>query len=155
VPLGGDGFVAPKFAYAIRDFALTGDASGTFIQHTILMNENWCSLVAYVTFNVSQVVTADADYIIDIGSGHSAQMRDQGVQVSVSNTLSTVEIGHTWMPPPVILPGAGDSSRIRVQLLNNLNDIVRVSAFVYLFDIRVRETTPIGPLLWARGSAQH
>jgi len=116
------------------------------------MDERFCSLIAYVTFNISQVANADADFIIDIGSDRSAQIREQDVQVAVSNTVSTVEVGHTFSPPPVVLPGAGDNARLRVQVLNNLNDIVRVSAYIYCFDVRVRETTPMGPLLWARGA---
>lgn len=152
VPLGGDGFSAPKFAYAVRNFALTGDDQLGFIQHEIKMDERWCSLISYVTFNMSQVASADVDYSLDIISGHSAEMRDQDVQKAISKTVTTVNVGHTWLPPPTVLPGAGDSARIRTHLLNVENDIVRVSALIYCFDVRVRETTPMGPLLWARGS---
>ncbi len=152
VPLGGDGFTAPKFGYAIRNFALTGDASGTFTQHTISFDERFCSLVSYVTLGIQQVASADADFQLTINSDRSAQLNESGVQTAVASGVSGVEIGRTWNPPAYIYPGAGDNGRIRSQVLNVLNDVVTLSAFIYLFDVRVRETTPMGPLLWARGS---
>lgn len=152
VPLGGDGFTAPKFAYAVRDFLLTGDATGTFVQHTINMDERYCALVSYVTHTIAQATSADAEFQTSITSARSAQLRDSGIQVAVNSSVSALEIAHTWNPPALILPGAGDGARIRIQVLNVDTDVVRLSALIYCFDVRVRETTPMGPLLWARGS---
>lgn len=152
VPLGGDGFVAPKFAYAIKDFLLTGDATGTFVQHTVLMDERWCALIAYVSFNISQATSADADFQITISSGRSASIQASGSAHAVDSSVSTLEVRHTFQPTPLVLPGAGDTARLRMQVLNVDTDVVRLSAYIYLFDVRVRETTPMGPLLWARGS---
>ncbi len=152
VPLGGDGFTAPKFAYAVKDFRLTGDASGTFIQHDVFMDERWCALVSYVSFTIAQGTSADADFRMSIGSLRSAELQDSGVVIAIASLVDSIEVSHTWNPPALILPGAGDAARIRLQTLNVLNDVVALSALVYLFDVRVRETTPMGPLLWARGS---
>jgi len=152
VPLGGDGFTAPKFAYAIRNFLQTGDATGTFVQFRINMDERWCSLVAFAEFTIAQATSADAEFQFSISSDKSAELIDSGLQVAVNSSVSGLEIGHTWAPPPLVLPGAGDNARIGLQVLNVDTDVVRLSAYVYCFDVRVRETTPMGPLLWARGS---
>ncbi len=152
VPLGGDGFIAPKFAYAVRNFLLTGDATGTFVQQTIEMDERWCALVAFVEFTIQQATSADAEFQLSVSSDKSAELIDSGLQVAVNSSVSSLEVGHLWNPPPLVLPGAGDNARIRLQTLNVDGDIVRLSAYIYLFDVRVRETTPMGPLLWARGS---
>lgn len=152
VPLGGDGFTAPKFGYAIRNFSLTGDATGTFVEHTISFDERYCSLVSYVTLGIQQATSADADFQFTINSDRSAQLNDSGTQTAVVSGVSGVEIGRTWNPPAYIYPGAGDNGRIRSHVLNVDTDVVTLSAFVYCFDVRVRETTPMGPLLWARGS---
>jgi len=51
----------------------------------------------------------------------------------------------------VILPGS-ENTALTVFAANVDGDEYFLDAFIFLFDIRARELTPMGPLLWARGS---
>ncbi len=118
------------------------------------MDPRYCSLVQYATGLNTQVASADADvrFTLSAGLGRLPQVVLQELVVATSATVSTITIGRTWNPVPVILPGGGVSPSLTLRMLNILNDVVDLSAMIYLFDIRVRETTPMGPLLWARGA---
>jgi len=54
--------------------------------------------------------------------------------------------------PPIILPGGPEVPTIRARALNVNGDFVFLEAQIFLFNIRVRELTPMGPLVFARGS---
>lgn len=156
IPLGGNGFNAPHAAYVVDNFALVGDAGGGNINQTINMDERFCSLVAFVNIALSQATPADAGWHIALDSnvalGPVAPQTENLALTAIANDISTVHISHVWVPVPYVLPGAGGGGSISSQVLNNLNDTMRLTALIYLFDVNVRQVTPMGPLLWARGA---
>lgn len=156
VSLGGDGYTAPHAAYVVDNMILTGDVSGGALSHIITMDERFCSLVAYVNILSSQVASADADWVVgldsNIANGAIAPQLEGRVIAATSATVSSVTLASIFTPVPVVLPGAGAGAQINSNVLNVENDGVRISALIYLFNVRVREVTPMGPLLWARGA---
>lgn len=154
VPLGGDGFTAPIAAYAVRDHQVTGAVGGGTAALTIDMDTRFCSLVGWMSASVNQGTPADADFRRVITSAQGAGiplLAENGVAVAVAAGLG-IEVQVLWSPPPVILPGGTDFGQASWSWVNVDADVYRLQAYIYLFNIRVRETTPMGPLLWARGS---
>lgn len=115
-------------------------------------DQRYTSLVQFVNINVQQGTSADADFRLRINGSDTPTFGDSGVITAISSTVSGTEISHTWTPPPFILAGAGENSSILMQMLNVDADVFSMDCFVFLFDVRARELTPMGPLLWARGS---
>lgn len=156
VPLGGDGFTAPRFAYMLNKVALTGDVSGGAATITARMDLRFVSLVSYVTGQIQQGTSADAEHRFTLSSDFVAEQVSQGDITAISSTIAAFEIAKTWFPAPVLLPGgnlsASERSRIIMKFLNVDDDVYEMAALIYCFDIRVREETPMGPLLWARGA---
>lgn len=157
VPLGGNGFNAPQAAYIINNMSLTGDATGGTVQHRIRMDERFCSLIAFAAIAWDQATPAAATWNIQI-SGHTGsnlpippQLENRHI-VEAAATVTATSIADIWQPVPFILPGAGGNGQLFSQVVNNDTDVVRVSLLVYLFNVRVREISPMGPLLWARGA---
>ena len=156
VPLGGDGFSAPTSAYALQNLKVTGDATGGAASLTANLDNRFCSLVSFVSFRITQTTSADADFRLAItsaaGGVQTPQILESGPVTAISATVSTATINKTLQLQPMMLPGAGNSGAIDVDFLNVDTDIYRISALIYNFNIRVRELTPMGPLLWARGA---
>lgn len=156
IPLGGDGFTAPIAAYAVQQFQVTGDAGGGSAGLILSLDERFCSLVSYVTVSINQGTPADADFRLNIGASSSpnpqAPQNLQGAMVATAATLGTTTVSTTWNPTPMIYPGAGSGPFVQALFENVLADVYRMHAYIYLFNVRVRETTPMGPLLWARGA---
>jgi len=156
VPLGGDGYSAPFAAWSVVNHTATGDATGGAIVCEVILDNRFVSLVSFVTVDNTQATPANADLRISVDSVTGArqipQMRFQNLVVATSATLSTNTIGRTWNPPPQLLPGGSQSGRIRGEMVNVDTDVMRLGCFIYEFRIDVREKTPMGPLLWARGS---
>lgn len=151
IPLGGDGFTAPKFAYQLRAMELVGDAGGGNVAMTMNMDPEWCSLVGYMTLRINQVAAADADFVFIIGGDGTATVALNGLAVATAAAVNSGTIWKTWRPEPLILPYGGNPVA-SVRVANVLNDVVQLDALVYVFDPRVRETTPLGPLFWSRGT---
>ena len=153
IPLGGDGFRAPIAAYAVVGHAVTGAVGGGLAALQVNMDPRFCSLVSWIAMQNAQVADADGDYRFAVfGTGGRIPVQtDSGLAVSIAIGSSTLE--KTWAPTPFILPGgSGPGAALIGQMLNVDADVYSLSALIYLFDIRVRETTPMGPLLWARGA---
>ncbi len=151
VPLGGDGFQAPFAAYSVRDFEQTGDAGGGTITFSIDVDERFCSYVSWLSFIGRLATVADAEYRVFSSADRHAQASEVK-NARASSVLGSNEVSEVWRPPGVILPGSGSNASFGLIIENILNDVWRVSAHIYLFNVRVRELTPMGPLLWARGS---
>lgn len=156
VPLGGDGFSAPHSAYALQNHAVDGAAGGGANALTVKMDPRFCALVSFVTVQIEQTSSADADVRIVVtsqtGGVQIPQLTFSDQVTAISKTVNQASIGVTWNPPALILPGAGQAGQIVVQTLNVDDDLAKLSCLIYNFDIRVRELTAMGPLLWARGS---
>lgn len=157
IPLGGDGFTAPFAAWSVEAHSDTGDATGGAAILGVVMDTRYCSLVAFVSISIAQATAADADLRIQLVGTNTTEQSDNVIMPSISATVATRTAGVTWRPTPQILPGgqseAANLPRISARMLNVDTDVYELSALIYLFNIRVRELTPMGPLLWARGAA--
>lgn len=157
IPLGGNGFSAPFAAWSLEAMTVTGDVSGGAASIGISMDMRYCSLVAFVTVAVLQTSAADADLRIQLTGSNTTDQGENVIMPSISATVASRTAGTVWRPTPQILPGgqsdAANLPRISARSLNVSTDVFEISCLIYLFNIRVREITPMGPLLWARGSA--
>jgi len=118
------------------------------------MDPRFCSLVSWVTVEIEQDTVANAAVgfaLNDTALRHPPQ-RDQGTVVAVAAAINNPSIAKTWAPVPMVLAGGPGLASITVRGLNLDSDQYFLSALIYLFDISVREKTPMGPLLWSRGA---
>ena len=158
IPLGGDGYTAPFAAYAVNAFTLTGDATGGRVELKVTMDARYCSLVQYLNMTNLQAATADAEFRFVLGAALAAgavpQQTLSGDITAINGNISggVATLNQTWSPAPFILPGGDVLPFVMGQMLNVDTDVYTIRTYVFLFNIRVREVTPMGPLLWARGS---
>lgn len=153
IPLGGDGYSAPMAAYAVVQHQVTGAVGGGSASLQVNMDPRFCSLISYITMANEQVSAADADVrLVIFGTqGRIPVLTETGEIASVGFGSTSLE--RTWNPTPVILPGGtAPGAALIGQMLNVDADVYKLSALIYLFKIDVRERTPMGPLLWARGA---
>lgn len=151
VPLGGDGFSAPKAAYMVRGARIAGDASAGLATINITMDDRFTSMIQYVTGQIDEAA-ADSDFSWFISSPFMASVITKGVDLA-GNVAFSPNLGHTWNPVPILLPGQ-QAGLLSVGWPNVDADTFFCDALIYLFDIDVRQKSPIAPLLWARGSSQ-
>lgn len=152
MPLGGDGFHSPQAAYVVSSFAVSGAVGGGNAILTVNMDPRFCALVNFVTVQIQQVASATVDVRMRVSGNQNPTFVDSGPVVAIDADVSAITIARTWFPPPVILGGGGEAASIEMRTINVDADIYLLEAYIYLFDIRARELTPMGPLLWARGS---
>lgn len=154
IPLGGNGLTAPKAAYSVVGHLVDGNVSSGAMQIRMTMDPRYCSLVSWVTFQIIQATAADADVRVVIGDVdlRVPKLIQQGPVVKTATLVNVNTVAGTFTPTPVILPGGGVLPFIQVAALNVDGDSLSFDALVYLFRIDVREKTPMGPLLWARGA---
>lgn len=156
IPLGGNGYTAPFAAYNIIGMSLTGAVGGGAANLAVTLDDRYCSLVSYVSIGDAQATPGDADVSIFL-SANSLGMPPQAFAEPVVALSATMAQGggtirRTWSPVPVILAGGDKTGLITFRMLNVDADVYTLSALIYLFNIRVREMTPMGPLLWSRGA---
>lgn len=152
--MGGDGFLAPIAAYSVQGHQVTGAVGGGVAALTIEMDNRYCSLVSWLTLTNVQVAAADADFrftMFGTGTEDVPLIAQGGLATSIGFT--TPSINELWRPPPVVLPGGPGVGQIVARMLNVDADVYQIACMIYIFDIDVRTKTPMGPLLWARGSA--
>lgn len=152
IPLGGDGYSAPHAAYAVKGFSLAHDASGGNAHIGVTMDNRFCSLVSYCTGAIKQITSADAGMSFELLGPTIATVALVGPVAAVISLVDTQEVRKTWEVPPLVLPGGSEVGTLSLQVENVLNDSSLIDVLIYLFNIRVRELTPMGPILWARGS---
>ncbi len=155
LPLGGDGYTAPFAAYQIIQWEITGDASGGAVVFGASMDMRYTSLVGFVNSHVQQQTAADADFRFHLSGDTFAEQAFSGTATKISGTIAGATVQKQWNPTPFIMPGGVPGSslpRIAARWLNVDGDVFELNALIYLFNIRVREVTPMGPLLWARGA---
>lgn len=126
----------------------TGDGSGGAITMTANLDPRFCHLISHVSVQIVQGSTADADIRVVVGDSINRLILSE-VVVAVATATSSFDIARTWRPPGVILPGAGQVPQVVWTSANVSGDGFHMDLLDYLFDIRVRELTPIAPLLWA------
>jgi len=152
IPLGGDGYSAPFAAYALKGVRVSGDASSGFMSIEVTMDPRFCSLVSFITGQISQATSADADVeLAIIGQEYPTVVFSDAV-TAIASLISGTEIAHTFNPAPMVLPGGGQAPLIRCRYLNVNGDFGFIEMMIFLFNISVREKTAMGPLLFSRGS---
>lgn len=149
VPLGGDGFSAPLASYTVRDHNVTGDASGTFAQLRVTMDLLYTSLVAFASGSIAQGTELNADFKFGIFGPVTSEVTVLGTQQVIDPLIDPRNCATLWSPPPRLYPGGGEVTTLSMRWLNVLADEYFLNTTIYLFDIRARELTPMGPLLWA------
>lgn len=152
IPLGGDGYVSPMAAYAVVGHSVTGAVGGGSATLQVVMDSRFTSLVSWVTWANTQVASADADFRVTIGGPGVPTQAESGLITAIAADVSTATISRTWNPNPSILPGGANPASIQMSMLNVDADVYSLSCLIYLFNIRAREITPMGPLLFARGA---
>lgn len=154
IPLGGDGFTAPFAAYNVIGHSVTGAVGGGSSTLTVVMDDRYVSLVSYVSLANTQVASANADFSLLLSAQSSGMptQSSQGVLTAIDADVNASTVRTTWAPQPVLLAGAEKRGVITGLMLNVDADVYAMSALIYLFNIRVREMSPTGLLLWARGS---
>lgn len=135
----------------IQGANVVGDAGGGLASINITLDRRFTSMVQYVTGQIDEVVSA-IDFSWFISSPFMASIVDKGVDVQLADAI-TPNCGHTWNPVPILVPG-GAAGLLSLNWPNVLGDFYFCDALIYLFDIDVRQKSPIAPLLWARGSSQ-
>ncbi len=151
-PLGGDGLLAPFAAHVVNGFRVVGDASGGNATLEVLLDTRFCHIVAFVATQITQATSADADVRYSSGSSDRAATQVHGIVVpALSALINAATIANTWNPAPQVLSGL-DAPNIRLGFVNVDTDTYFLEALIYLFRLDVREKTPMGPLLWARGA---
>lgn len=153
IPLGGDGFSSPFAAYSVDGHQVVGDASGGSATLRVEMDPRFCSLTAFSVLQVQQATPADIGVRMGLNGGSYPGQNNTVVMTNIG-AVSIVSVSHTFVPVPVVMPGGANDAVIALgaAILNVLADILTFNAMIYLFDIRARELTPMGPLLWARGA---
>ena len=155
IPLGGDGFSAPFAAYELSGHGVTGDASSGSASLIVKMDPRFTSLVSFASVGMVQPTATDRDIAMLLaGAGTQAL---QVAQVAVDALVDAATIRKSWVPVPVILPGGITSGslvpQLTVKMLNVDTASYTLTTMIYVFNIRARELTPMGPLLWARGAS--
>ena len=142
-------------AYSISSHSVTGAVGGGTSILRINMDPRFCALIAWATYGVTQGTPADLEVRAIIGSLGSEIPRlvRQGDITAVAAQVSTQTILTQWEPTPAILPGGPIVPFVQFTSVNVDGDVYNMDAYIYLFNIRVREKTSMGPLLWARGGA--
>ncbi len=137
----------------MRAFSVVGDATAGAALLSVVLDPKYCHLVSFMTAQIAQTTSADADLSFLIAANRTPSMALREVQTAVATVTNTIEIARTWSPPALILPGGTtDNATASVRYKNVDTDVYYLDMWAFLFDIRVRELTPMGPLLWARGS---
>ncbi len=117
------------------------------------MDPRFCAIVAFISVQIAQATSANADCRFLIRGNTYPSLVETLTLNAVSSLVTTFEVGHTFVPPPVVLAGGNaEGASLEVKFKNVQNDDFFVDAMIYLFNIQVREFTGMGPLLWARGS---
>ncbi len=115
----------------------------------INLDKRFCSLVPYVAMEYDAAATVDMEYWVRIGE----LAIETGKITGIDAALFTLTNGATIFEPhyPVVLPGGDHPTRdpeyVHVKFKNVDNVTYKVSLICYLFDIRVRELTPMGQII--------
>jgi len=160
-PLGGNGKTDPHAAYLVR-IESTGDASGGFHSIRMRFDPKFAVMVSYVKF-AAELASGVADVRIRYTGDQSSGIGGQ--QVFAACTTSGIGMGAgnqtagcLWCPAPqIVSAGAGDVQDppfLNAITGNTNGEVLELEAYMYLFDKRARELTPMSVLLGslARGS---
>jgi len=139
VPLGGNGFNAPKSMWEVAA-SLAGDVSGGLNQITVNFDTRFRSIVT-----LSNIVVTGAAAGIEV----THQMRDSENSGPFARAFSNaIPIGlnslslSVWNPPPIMTMDSFDAITANVD-----GDSMILNLWMYNFDIRVLERAPMWQIL--------
>lgn len=116
------------------------------------MDDRFCSLVSFASISIQQGTAANAHLRWVINGDRVPGIIEGRLAVGIADAVSTVNINDTFNPPAMVLPYGPSAPFVQVEAVNVDGDSYAMNALIYLFNARVRETTPMGYVLWARGS---
>lgn len=149
VPLGGDGLVAP-FAMYQSDWTTDADGTGGTIDLNINMDQQYTSLISFVTAMLHTGTPSDEELAFQVYAGVGAIGGNRSCKAQWRSTISAMtsemspEIAVTWVPPPLFLRG---NSLLLTRSENVPSDQYELSIQVLLFDRDVLQKTPMNVLL--------
>lgn len=151
VPLGGDGKTAPIGAYSLRSLNLPGDGVGA-ASIAVAMDPRYASLIVFMHGAIEDATPGTDEWIkLTVESDTTAAMVTQEDVPAAPTNLGARDFSKMFTPPPIILPGGGDGSIIRAQFEDASDRSFVLEAYILLWDIRVRELTPMSLLVAASG----
>lgn len=153
VPLGGDGYTDPFAMYVLRNFLLTGDASGGFSEIEVVMDDRFCSMVQFasVIFNDTSADPLPVRWVLGSSllgtTPNMFRVRDIPALAAATGEPQSTDM---WLPPAFLLPGA-DFSALSVKILNGNTDTMQLFTSIFLFNVNARQKVPYSRLVQARG----
>lgn len=152
VPLGGNGRTAPFAYYAIKNAQVTGDGTGGTATIRVRMDDRYAAFVAHAVASVQQGTPADAEFRWTLTSSPGPVAAYSGVKTSNGGSVSSTSIDVPWVPPPIVQGGGDTGAQLAVAFDNVDSDVYLLNALILLFDIRVRELTPLAAIFGSRGT---
>ncbi len=140
IPLGGNGFLAPKSVYLVS-IGITGDATGGTSSIIVTQDPRWQHLVTEV--QLRQIASTSRLYEMTVGketsvAGVDATFRVQGTSRVGPAGNTTVD----WNPAPLF-----DISRLTLSVENIDTVVTTMTALIYNFNIRADKQVPMNLLL--------
>lgn len=140
-PLGGDGWISPRGVYAVQD-NLVNDASGGTGRTTVTFDPRFEGILTHCqalfrSFGGQRDVSFDlVQKPLALGLRASAF----GTSLLINN--QTLQSLFTWTPP--LLTGQGE---VTITTDNTDGGTVHTNLWIYVFNIRVFEKTPLNVIL--------
>lgn len=151
VPLGGDGVSAPHGQYVVN-VANLGDATGGNNLIYVRPDPRWVTLVQFMQGKVTGAA-ADVNVRFSITGVGNILVGHNAVLANVDLAPTSIENMGMWVPPMWLIetPGGGLANLDRPFLslvgANVDGDTNTLTAFMFVFDRRVRELTPTSVIL--------
>lgn len=140
-PLGGDGWIAPKAAFSVNQ-TLAMDASGGTATMTCRFDERFQNICVYVQTLTSALLAAVETEFSLVQRPTPPGLRARGFGTGLfMDTLGDDSL-FTWSPPVLL-----NQDRVEAVLVNTTGGTTALFAFIYMFNIRVYEETPLNVLL--------
>ena len=138
--------------YTLRNFAITGDATGGEHTLSVIMDPNYCSMLGYASMQIDLSAANRGLHWQFASSAVPAQFENITL-ARLASGIQGAQIAHTWMPPSMINPGGVDQVPTLIcSVVNTDTEILNLQAVIFLFDIRARESALYSHLIAARGA---
>jgi len=155
VPLGGNGYTDPFAMYQLKDFSVTGDATGGTASLHVIMDNRYCCMLAYASMTSAATGTDPMSirwvWGSDTGGESPQAFRFQEAPVSPLGFGSRVS--DTWVPQAFMQGSDPVALRLSVASVNEDTDAVVMHAVIYLYNINARNRVPMSQLVKAQGSS--
>jgi hypothetical protein len=153
VPLGGNGYTDPFAMYVLRNWVLSMDASGGNAELEVVMDDRFCSMVAFASMISSNTAVDPAAVRWTLGSGvtGSTPLMARAREFDLLPAAVTSDrLTDTWLPPAFVIPGA-DFCSLTVTTENDAGFAMQLFASIFLYNINARQKVPYSHLVQARG----